>query len=192
MNYYSFNIGDYRRDTTHLSRLEHSIYRDLIDWYYLDENPIPLETQVVSRRLRLATDEEAMALESVISDFFERTDDGYRHGRIDEDIAIVIKAKANHWGRKLTKSQRCAIQANRNAAKVSASPRWLSVEQKMQIAEIYAACALRTAETGVKHEVDHIIPLRNKSVCGLHVPWNLQVIPAHKNRSKSNSFEASK
>lgn len=87
MHYYQFNIGDYRRDTTHLSRLEHSIYRDLIDWYYLEEQPIPLETQSVSRRLRLATQEEANALKNVLTDFFEESDEGYRHSRIDDDIA---------------------------------------------------------------------------------------------------------
>jgi uncharacterized protein YdaU (DUF1376 family) len=86
MNYYQFNIGDYRRDTTHLSRLEHSIYRDLIDWYYLDESPIPLETQVVMRRLRLVSGEEAEALQSVLNDFFLASD-GWRHARIDADIS---------------------------------------------------------------------------------------------------------
>ncbi len=87
MYYYSFNIGDYRKDTVHLSRLEHSIYRDLIDWYYLDESPIPLETQSVSRRLRLATEEEANALLAVLQDFFLLSEDGWRHKRIDSEIA---------------------------------------------------------------------------------------------------------
>lgn len=86
MNYYSFRIGDYRRDTMHLSRLEHSIYRDLIDWYYLDEKPIPLETQSVMRRLRLVSQEEAKALQSVLNDFFVQAD-GWRHARIDADIS---------------------------------------------------------------------------------------------------------
>lgn len=87
MYYYSFNIGDYRKNTVHLSRLEHSIYRDLIDWYYLDESPIPLETQSVSRRLRLATQEEANALLAVLQDFFLLSEDGWRHKRIDSEIA---------------------------------------------------------------------------------------------------------
>ena len=91
MNYYQFHIGDYRRDTAHLSRLEHSIYRDLIDLYYLDEKPIPLETHWVSRRLRLGTEEEAMALKNVLSDFFELADDGFHHARIDADIAHYHK-----------------------------------------------------------------------------------------------------
>ena len=47
MHYYKFNIADYRKDTGHLSTIEHGIYRQLIDWYYLDEQPIPEETQVV-------------------------------------------------------------------------------------------------------------------------------------------------
>lgn len=87
MHYYQFNIGDYRKDTVHLSRLEHGIYRDLIDWYYLEEQPIPKETQSVMRRLRLATDEEAKALENVLADFFTLSDDGFRQARIDDEIA---------------------------------------------------------------------------------------------------------
>ncbi len=98
MHYYQFNIADYRKDTVHLSRLEHGIYRDLIDWYYLDETPIPLETQSVMRRLRLVSEEEAKALENVLCDFFTKAD-GYRHNRIDLDIAeyhaMAEKNKAN-------------------------------------------------------------------------------------------------
>lgn len=85
MHYYKFNIADYRKDTAHLSRIEHSIYRDLIDWYYLDEKPIPLDTQLVSRRLRLGTDEVSFLL-SVLADFFQETPDGFVHGRIESEI----------------------------------------------------------------------------------------------------------
>ena len=86
MHYYQFNIGDYRKDTVHLSRLEHSIYRDLIDWYYLDEKPIPKETQSVSRRLRLVSQEEQNALLAVLEDFFICSEDGWKHKRIDQEI----------------------------------------------------------------------------------------------------------
>jgi len=87
MHYYQFSIGDYRRDTDHLSLIEHAIYRYLIDWYYLDESPIPKETQTVSRRLRLGSDSELKALQSVLTDFFVLGSDGWHHPRIDMDIA---------------------------------------------------------------------------------------------------------
>ena len=87
MHYYQFNIADYRKDTVHLTRIEHSIYRDLIDWYYLEETPIPTETQVVMRRLRLGCETEATALKNVLHDFFSPESDGFHHKRIDFDIA---------------------------------------------------------------------------------------------------------
>ena len=86
MHYYKFNIADYRKDTSHLSTIEHGIYRQLIDWYYLDENPIPLETQVVSRRLRLGSDIEFLSLQNVLSDFFKEGKTGWVHKRIEMEI----------------------------------------------------------------------------------------------------------
>jgi uncharacterized protein YdaU (DUF1376 family) len=86
MHYYQFNIADYRKDTAHLNPTEHYIYRTLIDWYYLDEQLIPKETQSVMRRLRLVTEDEARLLKNVLSDFFCEESNGWRHKRIDADI----------------------------------------------------------------------------------------------------------
>ena len=85
MHYYQFNIADYRADTAHLSLVEHGIYRQLIDWYYLDEKPIPLETQVVMRRIQLGSD-GLHYLTNVLKDFFILTDNGYYHNRIEQEI----------------------------------------------------------------------------------------------------------
>ena len=85
MHYYKFNIADYRKDTGHLSTIEHGIFRQLIDWYYLDEQPISLETQVVTRRLRLGSS-DVIFLENVLSDFFQKTAKGYVHKRIEFEI----------------------------------------------------------------------------------------------------------
>lgn len=186
MHYYQFNIADYRKDTTHLSRLEHSIYRDLIDWCYLDEAPIPLDLSLVSRKLRLCSTDDERALNNVLTDFFECTNEGYTQKRCEAVIAAHYDARKNHWGKKLTKEQRCTMEAARNAAKVNATPRWLTADHHAEIARIYAACRRVTDETGIPHEVDHIVPLRGADVCGLHAPWNLRVITAEANRRKSN------
>jgi len=85
MHYYKFNIADYRKDTGHLSTIEHGIYRQLIDWYYLDEQPIPEENQMVIRRLRLGSD-EVIFLQNVLSDFFVLGKTGYTHKRIEVEI----------------------------------------------------------------------------------------------------------
>ncbi len=86
MNYYSHHIGDYIRDTSHLSLLEHGVYRQLLDLYYLTEGNIPLGTQSVARRIRAVTREEIDALESVLSEFFEPKENGYLQQRCDQEI----------------------------------------------------------------------------------------------------------
>jgi uncharacterized protein YdaU (DUF1376 family) len=87
MHYYKHHIGDYRRDTAHLSLLEHGVYRQLLDWYYLEESPIPNETQVVYRRLAARTDGEQRAVDAVLSDFFTQTPDGWINGRCSDELA---------------------------------------------------------------------------------------------------------
>ena len=77
----------------------------------------------------------------------------------------------------------------RYAAKKNAYPSWIGEDERFFLKEIYDLCELRNQMTNVKWEVDHIVPLQGKSVCGLHVPWNLQVITAQENRAKGNSFE---
>jgi uncharacterized protein YdaU (DUF1376 family) len=86
MHYYQFNIADYRKDTTHLTPIEHFIYRSLIDWYYLDEKPIPKRTQSVMRRLGLGS-ELVDSLKNVLEDFFVLEDEGYTHARIEQELA---------------------------------------------------------------------------------------------------------
>lgn len=75
-----------------------------------------------------------------------------------------------------------------NKRRRGAMPPWLNEDHKFMLEEIYELRDLRTQATGVVHHVDHIVPLRGAEVCGLHVPWNLQVIPASANIRKGNSY----
>lgn len=82
MIWYKFHLGDYITHTMHLSDAEDLAYRRLLDMYYMSERPIPLDTESVSRRIRLDLD----ITESVLGEFFERTDEGYRNHRCDVEI----------------------------------------------------------------------------------------------------------
>jgi len=59
---------------------------------------------------------------------------------------------------------------------------------KTKIKEIYLLAKTLTEQTGIKHHVDHIVPLRHPLVCGLHTDTNLRVITAFENVQKSNDF----
>jgi 5-methylcytosine-specific restriction endonuclease McrA len=79
-----------------------------------------------------------------------------------------------------------SYEAKRRALKRKAYCTW---GNGFFIKEIYALAKSREKATGIKWEVDHIIPLQHKLVCGLHNEFNLQVIPQSINRIKHNKWE---
>lgn len=78
-----------------------------------------------------------------------------------------------------------ARTAKRKAANRHAMPAWVD---QGAIAALYHEAARRTHETGIRQQVDHIVPLQHPRVCGLHVPWNLQVLTRAENILKRNAF----
>ena len=70
----------------------------------------------------------------------------------------------------------------------SATPSWLTKDQKRAIKQLYIEAQRLTKLTGERYVVDHIVPLINDEVCGLHVPWNLRVITQDENLVKSNKL----
>ena len=69
-----------------------------------------------------------------------------------------------------------------------ATPAWTTKEMRRQIRQKYLEAQELTKTTGIRYEVDHIIPLINDNVCGLHVPWNMQLLPKTDNLRKSNKL----
>ena len=67
----------------------------------------------------------------------------------------------------------------------AAKPKWLDEFENLWLTEIYDLAVKRGLE------VDHIVPITSKIVCGLHVPWNLQLLSREENAVKSNKFDVS-
>ena len=118
--------------------------------------------------------------------------DAYRERdrKYSQENADAARKRASAWAK-----ENPALANNRNArrraAKQKAIPAWLSAFDLLKIKCIYQVAQMRNKESDTLWHVDHIVPLRGNLVCGLHVPWNLQVIPAQENLSKNNYFEVS-
>jgi uncharacterized protein YdaU (DUF1376 family) len=82
MKWYKFAAAEYQIKTIHLSDAEDLAYRRLLDMAYLSEKPIPLDTNLVARRVRIDQD----IVEQVLSEFFEKTAQGYRNRRVEEEV----------------------------------------------------------------------------------------------------------
>lgn len=101
------------------------------------------------------------------------------------DANKTKKLKYNKWWRSVNNDKQIAYNAKRRAQIKQALPAWADVDK---ITEIYTQSVEMSATTGITHHVDHIIPLVNDLVCGLHVHENLQVLLGEDNMSKSNKF----
>jgi hypothetical protein len=105
--------------------------------------------------------------------------------RYKKDNAQKIKDRVKKH-REANLDKRSAYQSKRRASAVNATPKWLTKEQLNEIMWFYAVAKELQWLSEDKLEVDHIEPLLGKDVCGLHVPWNLQILPSSLNRSHGN------
>lgn len=95
MNHYPHHIGDFNNATRHLTRIERSLYRDLIDLYYDTEQPLSSDTSKIARRILANTEDERAALRLVLEEFFVLQDDGWHNARCDGEIARY-RAQVEH------------------------------------------------------------------------------------------------
>lgn len=82
--------------------------------------------------------------------------------------------------------------AKRRAMQLNATPKWLTVAQLKEIEQFYILTKeLQWLSCPTDPlTVDHIIPLQGKNISGLHVPWNLQILPLSMNARKNNKHES--
>lgn len=106
----------------------------------------------------------------------------YRQNNLEKLKEYNTKYRLAHLAEDAARSMK------RYSRKLKAAPLWLTKKQLDEIAFFYKEAKRLEKETGIKHHVDHIVPLQGTEVCGLHVPWNLQVLTATDNISKSNKL----
>jgi len=123
MIWYKFHIADYIAHTMHLDDAEDLAYRRLLDWYYMSEKPLPLDTELLARRIRLDHD----VVKPVINEFFERTDVGYVNKRADEEIdAYNARCVVN---KKISENR----SVNKKVRRTNREPNRTETEQKQNI-----------------------------------------------------------
>jgi len=110
-------------------------------------------------------------------------------------VGLFLKENPNirkKYGQTYMAKHRAKLVAKTNLYRISKdcrTPAWLTQDDKWMIEQAYELAVVRTKIFGFPWHVDHVVPLHGELVSGLHVPHNLQVIPAWDNRSKSNQFD---
>lgn len=178
MNYYKRHLGDYAKDTRHLSLLEHGAYCLLLDYYYSTEKPIPDDR--CERIAGARTEEEIAAVRSVLKEFFIKDGDVWRNKKADEVIAEAAsksaKARASaaaKWG----ESGAAATRSQRLAA-----ARAIATHTKAEWLALVDACGNACVRCGAAGVVkDHIIPIYQGGSDGID---NLQPLCKSCNSSK--------
>lgn len=103
-----------------------------------------------------------------------------------EANAERLNAKSRAIKARVRKERPDIINASnkmRKAAQRQAIPAWADMAQ---IRMIYSKAKEMSSVIGVEFQVDHVVPLRSKLVCGLHTPANLQLLAADLNHAKRN------
>lgn len=128
-----------------------------------------------------------------------KAEQGKKHYK-ENKIIYIERARKAGWAKKNPERsreyRRKYYRENNGAARVAyyrhlktkATPNWLTDDQKKEIEEFYWLCKDLKHVSGEDYHVDHIVPIKGENVCGLHVPWNLQVLPSDINIKKSNKF----
>ena len=104
--------------------------------------------------------------------------------RNPDKVKEYNKKAGQKWASNNKGKRQASIRA-RQLAKKDRTPSWVD---KKELEKFYMESARLTKETGIVHEVDHVVPLQGETVSGLHVPWNLQILTQSENRSKGNKL----
>ena len=119
MHHYPHNIGDFDKATRHLTRIERSIYRDLIELYYDTEAQLTLDRTALCRLVLARTNEEVTAVEQTLNEFFNETPTGWYHIRCELELE---KYRANASQKALAGKASAAAKALKAQQALNGNP----------------------------------------------------------------------
>lgn len=108
VNYYEHHIGDYDKNTSHLTACEDGIYSRLIRRYYDKERPLDADAAEVKRIARARSKEERAAVDAVLREFFHLEADGWHHDKCDQVIAAYQAGEPEREAKKKNEDTRLA------------------------------------------------------------------------------------
>lgn len=138
-------------------------------------------------------------IERVRTNYYKDVDKSRQRARdYAAENRIAARERSIHWRKENPDKKKAAdlkwktanphldhsLKAKYRAARRMACPPWVDDAHMTRIHEVYRLRRQISEQTGVVHEVDHIVPLQGKTVCGLHVWWNLRVIPREENNRR--------
>lgn len=100
----------------------------------------------------------------------------------------TARARKRRWKKRHPEYTRASsAEHNMRRKKLTrlACPPWTD---RNAILAVYCEAQMKSVKSGEPYHVDHIVPLRGKGICGLHVSWNLRAIPAVENMVKGATF----
>lgn len=113
MNYYNRHVGDYAKDTGHLSQGQIGAYDLLLDWYYANEKPLPIDLDDIYRIARVVDAQEKKNVNKVLK-FFTQTPDGYIHKRVEAELEkMKVRREINTKIAHEREAKRAASKGNR-------------------------------------------------------------------------------
>lgn len=106
VNYYNRHIGDYAKQTAHLTFAEDGAYNRMLDYYYSSEHPLPLDREILYRKVRARNKSERLLIDQILTEFFHESADGWHKNRCDQEIIAAREAGEENAAKKENEKER--------------------------------------------------------------------------------------
>lgn len=171
MNYYPHHIGDFDRDTRHLTLTQRGAYRELLDLYYKTEQPLKADVRWLCKRVCARSVDEIEAIEFVLEEFFYLAEKGYENPRCNSEIA-----KYRSTSKSRSKAGKISAQKRREKKALEAKQAKLLKDNEKKgltrVEHVYDKCSflLQQNSTNQNHNQNHNQNQKNNNPAGLVNP----------------------